>query len=379
MNIKGVISTLNSTTTALNNGQTFTGSWEDVSEFNSLIVATKTDQNGIITVEFSPDGTNADSSLTRYYNTNQIEPPHRFTVTRKYARVKFENNSGSNQTYIRLQTQFKVQTENLNAPLDSTLSQDYDAIVTRPSDYNTEVALSLRQGSTLWNKFGYNTDISIGTELLASWGGTFQFLTSGETINIVSTSTADDSGGTGVNSIVVYGVDANWDTQTVVYTMDGTTTVTSAESWIGINRIAVFLSGSGRTNAGTITVTATSSGYTMAQMPAGGGVSQQMIFYIPRDHQFLAEWLFFTSIKTTGGSDPKLTFLGQVYSAVNNTIQEVFRAQMDVQRQNTMQVSPALPFPISEKSILYFECTTDTNSTSASGRFSAILVKDKDA
>jgi len=378
-NTKSIISNLNSTTTALNDGQTFTGGWEDVTEYESVVVACKTDQDGILSVQFSPDGVNVDSTLTRYYRTGQIEPPHRFTITRKYYRITFENNSGSNQTELRIQTSIKSNSESLNSPLDAILAQDYDAIVTRPTDYHTEVALSLRQGATTWNKFGYNTDIDTGTEIIASWGGTFQFLTSGETIDIVSSSADDDDGGTGVNSVVIYGVDENWDEQIEVVTLNGTTTVTTTSQWIGINRVAVFLSGTGRTNAGTIDVTATTSGFQMAQMPPGGGVTQQLIFYVPRNHQFLAEWLFFSAVKTSGGSSPVLEFYGQVYSAVNNTIQEVFRSELDVAIGNNLEVSPPIPFPVGEKSILYFECDTNTANTKVTGRFSGELIRDKDA
>ena len=377
----GEISSVNSTSTLIATGDNFTGVWEDVSKFESVVVAVKTDQDGYFEIQFSPDGINQDSTLTRYYRTSQIEAPHRFTITRQYFRVVFYNNSGTNQTYCRLQTILGLRGD-LNSPLDSTLSQDFDSISVRPSDYHSEVALNRRQGATTWNKFGYNVDVDIGTEIIASWGGTYQFLTTGETIDIVSSSTADDGdpAGTGVNSIVVYGVDENWDSQTVVYTMNGTTTVTSAESWIGINRVAVFLSGSGRTNAGTITATATSSGYTMAQMPVGVGVTQQMIFFVPQKHIFLAEWLHFTALKISGGGgSPEITFKGQVYSNVNNTIQEVYRGHLDVANANNLDVQPPVPFPISEKSILYFTATTDKDNTSITGRFSGELSRDANA
>ena len=377
--LKPIVSTDNSTTTPLSSGTTYTGTWEDCSNFESVVVAVKTDQDGTYAIEFSPDGINIDSSLTRYYRTNQIEPPHRFTVTRKYARIGFSNTSASDQTFLRLQTIYGAQTD-LNAPMDSTLAQDFDAIVTRPTDFHTEVALGRRQGATTWNKFGYNTDVDTGTEIIASWGGTYQFITVGETISIVSTSTADDDGGTGVNSIVVYGVDENWDAQIVVYTMDGTTPVVSAESWIGINRVAVFLSGTGRKNAGTITITAVTSLYTMAQMPLGIGVSQQLIFFIPQNHQFLAEWLHFDALKIAGGGgNPELTFLGRVYSAVNNTIQEIYRGHLDTTNANNIDVNTPIPFPVGEKSILYFTATTDKDNTSVTGRFSGELFRDIDA
>ena len=263
-------SVVNSTTTLLTNGSVFTGEWENVSSKDSLVVAVKTDQNGTYSVQFSPDGINQDSTLTRYYRTDQIEAPHRFTVTRNYARIVFTNDSGSDQTYLRLQTSYGTKAD-LNAPLDSTLSQDFDAIAVRPSDYKYEVAGGLRQGSSIWNKWGYNDDIDIGTEVIASWGGTFTPLTTATTLIISSGSVNDTSGGTGCNSIVVYGVDANRDEQIEVITMNGTTSVVTVSTWLGINRVAMFLCGTSQGNEGEINVIATTGGSTMAQMPLGGG------------------------------------------------------------------------------------------------------------
>lgn len=369
------ISTVNSTSTLLTAGSVFTGTAEDVTLYDSVIVAVKTDQNGAFSVQFSNDGTNWDSVLTRYYRTDQIEAPHRFTIARKYIRIVFTNTSSSDQTYLRLQTTFGNKTA-LNTPLDATVAQDYDSIQVRPTDFHTEVALSRRQGASTWNKFGYNTDVDIGTEVIASWGGQFQFLTSGEPISISSTSVADASGNSGINSIAVYGVDSNWNTQTVIYPMSGTVAVVSAENWIGINRIASFLAGSGRSNIGTINISSVGSSYQMAQMPVGGGVTQQLVYYVPDNHQFLAEWLHFDVVKIGGGTSPEVTFKGQVYNAVNNTIQEVYRGYIDSAQANNIDVNSPIPFPISEKSILYFTATTTQDSTSVAGRFAGELFRD---
>lgn len=374
---KGVIPS-NSSSIALDNGEAFTGKWVDVSNFAKVAVAVKTDQNGTFSIQYSPDCENQDSTLTRYYRTTQIEAPHVFVNARKCVRVVFTNDSGTNQTYLRLQVMAGDFGE-LNAPSDSIVAQDFDATVMRPTDFHTEVALGRRQGVTTWNKFGYNTDIDTasGDEILASWGGTFQFITTGETITIVSSSTADADGDTGVNSIVVYGVDENWDAVTEVFLMNGTTNVVSTSSWIGINRVAVFLSGTGRTNAGTISVTASSSGYTLAQMPVGTGVTQQCVFYVARNHQYLAEWLHFTALKI-GGGNPSLEFKGQVYSSVNNTIQEIYRGELDTNDSTNLDVNTPIPFPVSESAILYFTGSTTANNTSVTCRFSGELFRDPD-
>jgi hypothetical protein len=245
------------------------------------------------------------------------------------------------------------------------------------ADFNAEVARGTEAGYTLWNKFGYNTDIDTAAgETIWSVGGMFQPLSSGETVDVVSSDANDTNGGTGVNSVVLYGVDENWLSQTEVVTMNGTTPVTTTSQWLGINRVAVFLSGSGQTNAGAITVTASTAATVQAEMPAGGAVTQQCIFFVPADTNFVAEWLWVNAVKTSGGGNPELTITMNVYSAVNNTKQEVFRGTIDTAVGNFMDINPRLPFPIGEKSCVTLEGVTTTNNTQAKARFSGILIQD---
>ncbi len=371
------VSIINSTATPLAAGASFPGSFEKVGTSNSITVAVKTDQDGYYQIIYSPDGINEDSPLTRYYRTNQIEAPHRFTSARDYVKVIFTNSSSSPQTYLRLQTIIGDKSD-LNAPLDSVLAQDFDATVTRPTDYHTEVALGLRQGVELWNKFGYNEDISVGTEVVASWGGTFTPLTTPTTMTIVSTSANDTGGGSGVETIIVYYIDENRDKQLLIVPMTGTTPIITTELSLGVNRIAMFLVGSGTVNAGTINITATTGGSQMAQMPAGGGVTQQCIFHIPRKHNFNAEWLWANAVKPSG-QNPLVTIKMWVYSAISNGKQEVYRKTLDTAVTTELDENPNLPFPITESTVTWIEATTDKNATIVEGRFSGELIRQVDA
>lgn len=374
------VSTDNSTTTPLNAAAVFTGTWEDVSAYQSIVVAVSTDQNGTFSVQFSPDGTNVDSTLTRYYRTGQIEAPHRFTVARKYARVVFTNTSASNQGHLRLQTTLGDK-QQLNVPIDATMAQDYDALAVRPTDYNYEVALGRRQGATTWNKFGYNSDLDTGTEIVAAFGGTFTILSAASTLTIVSSSTDDDGSpaGTGANTITITGIDANYAAQTEVVTLNGTTSVVTSSTWLGINRAAVSLSGSGQSNAGLITITATTGGSTQATIPVGEGTTQQAFFFTQADHIGLADTLTSNAEKLGGGGTPKVTFKGWLYNSVTNTKTLIYRKLLDTVTENTSTLVPSQPFVIPEKSCLYFEATTDLNDTTVAIRFSLIEVRDVDA
>lgn len=383
LDTKNKVSTDNASSTLITNGNNYTGTWEDVSAWNRITVAVATDQDGYYEIQFSPDGTNVDSTLTRYYRTSQINVPDAFTITRQYCRVIFYNDSGADQTYFRLQCLLGDYPD-LNIPIDSTMAQDYGAVSTRPTDLTTEVALGRRQGSTTWNKFGYNEDVdTAASEVIASFGGAFnQRLSAGETLNVVSSSANDtNSSGTGVRQLVIFGVDSNWDLVTEVIALNGTSTVTTSNSFLGINRMTIFTSGTNDSNVGDITATASSSGNTMAEMPAGEGTTQQCVFYVPRNYQFLATWLYLSVIKSSGGGSPDVTFRGFVYSNVVDSEFEIYRDSIDVSGGAPLSVhlQPAEPFPVGEKSILWFEADTSANNTSVRGRFSGKLIRDPDA
>jgi len=365
-----ITSITNTTETALLNGETFTGAGE-LNSNTDVLIQIKTDQNGTYYCEFSPDNVNWDTSLSFKYDTSRINPPHIFVKAARFFRIRFVNDSGSDQTYLRINTYYG-EFQKLTAPINGTLAENYDAIVTRPTDYKSEVASGKRQGRSLWNKFGYNNDADIGTEIIASWGGTFTPLTTATTLTIVSTSTNDTSGGTGCNSIVVYGIDENRDEQIEVITMNGTTNVVTSSTWLGINRVAMFLCGTLQVNDGTINITATTGGSQMAQMPLNGGVTQQCIFHIPRNFNFNAEWLWINVINKSKNAE--LTVKMWVFSTANNGKQEVFKVDIDTAKTTEpISVNPSLPFPISASTVVWLECTSDTNDIIVNARFSGIL------
>jgi hypothetical protein len=123
------VSTLNSTATPLNQAATWTGTWEDATGFNAITVTAKASHNGMLYIDFSPDGSNVDSTLT-YNVITAVNEVHRLTVTRRYFRVRFLNNSSYNQTYLRLQT-LKGNQNLLTANVNTAVQDDADAILTR--------------------------------------------------------------------------------------------------------------------------------------------------------------------------------------------------------------------------------------------------------
>ena len=54
-------------------------------------------------------------------------------------------------------------------------------------------------------------------------------------------------------------------------------------------------------------------------------------------------------------------------------------SSIKISTEGNLAVHPPTPFPIGEKSILWFAAETDKDNTSITGRFSGELHRDKDA
>lgn len=362
----------NSTTTPLNAGATFTGAWVDVSAFPTIIPVLSTDQNCTYYAQFSPDGTNTDVTLTRYYVVGSINAPDPFVVTRKYFRFVITNTSASNQTYLRAQTLAGSQSPTLNIPSDAVMSQRYASISVRPSDYESETVLGRRQGVVNWSKFGYNSDLDTADGQKTVWDYKttgLTPLTTARTMSIVSASANDTAAGTGLRTITVYGLDANRAVASESVTLNGTTPVVTVGTYLGINRISPTSAGSGLTNAGAITVTATTDATVQAYIPAGAGVTQQAFFFTPANTKLLTSWLTMSVTKLSGGTAPRVLVLAYVRDFTAGVRYEIGRWTIDTSVTNELALSPQTPFLIPGSSLVEFTASTDTNNTQISCRF----------
>jgi hypothetical protein len=241
-------------------------------------------------------------------------------------------------------------------------------------EYRYEVAMGNVYGSATWNKFGYNADINGAAEVVASFGGTFNIMTTADTLNVVSTSNNDRSGGQAARTIVLIGIDSNGDYQEETVTMNGQTPVTTSNTWLGINRAYVASVGTFNYNAGDITISDTSAVFgTQAQIPSMKAITQQSIFHVQSGYKFLSDWLEINSARQ--GATPFIQVFGYVYDRSTNVRQQIFTTSTGDGQSSELQLTPSQPFVIGESSVLYFEATSDHTNTLVTLRFSGILRK----
>lgn len=164
----------------------------------------------------------------------------------------------------------------------------------------------LTAGMGLWlkgsvvDKFGKNDAVGTSFEPV-SVGGSAVLLVAAETLDIVSDDANDTILGTGAQKITIRGLDANYSDQEVEYDMDGTTPVTTAETWLRffIAKVTQVGSDASSTNIGEITITGTTTTTSTLVINAVEGRTQNAQYTIPATKTGYFEGVFFTTISTT--------------------------------------------------------------------------------
>ena len=161
------------------------------------------------------------------------------------------------------------------------------------ADFNKDFMLEVAKGNVVGhshiNKFGHNPTADAGDDIWGGDGAYPFFPTAAVSVDIISTSTDDDDGGTGAIQVMVQGLDASWEEQSETVTLNGTGAVELSNDYVRLFRAFVLEAGTGNTNAGVITVYArgTGSGVTAGDVGiyigAGGGQTQHAIYTVPAD------------------------------------------------------------------------------------------------
>jgi hypothetical protein len=248
--------------------------------------------------------------------------------------------------------------------------------------YNTQrlqglrdIARNIIPGQKGVAKFGYNKDVDTGAsgETVRASGGLFTPITEAQTLDIVSDSIADDFGSTGMQYLRIDGLDENYlEIQEDVF-MDGTNTVTTTNSFVAVNRCVGILFGSGRENAGTVTVTQTTSGTEMAVILPGVGITQQLIYTVPANHEAQLVYLKLDALKTSGGSSPRVQFIYHSYVLESNGSYKTIDQTIDTGTNSEFVLETPFANEIAHKTTIWIDAITDTNNTEVSGRFYLVL------
>ena len=118
--------------------------------------------------------------------------------------------------------------------------------------FGLQVARGQIQGHQGIIIFGYNPDVDTSEESIWPDGGTVPHPTVASVLKISSSDANDASAGTGARTVIISGLNGDYDTVTETVTLNGQTSVNTTNSYLYVNSFYVATVGSGGANAGVI-------------------------------------------------------------------------------------------------------------------------------
>lgn len=243
-------------------------------------------------------------------------------------------------------------------------------------DFYFRIARGLVSGHTFERKFGHNDTVGTTAEVIWDAGGAYNWLASAQTLNISSSSTDDAAGGTGALTLLVLGLDANFNLQEEIVVLNGQTIVTTANTYRRVYRLIVATEGSSEdANAGDISVfTGTETNgvpdtvtQVYAQIVVAHGQTLMTPYTIPANKTgyLLSGWA------TSGaGKNAVLQFFARPFGGAKN-----IKFDFDIlDTEFIREFRVPLAFPA--KTDIWVEAKIGAGTTKVSAGFDMILVDD---
>ena len=225
-------------------------------------------------------------------------------------------------------------------------------------------------GYTMVNKFGYNPSIGSGSfETIWETGNNYPWQSTAVTVDVVSDDTNDDVAGTGARTLRIQGLDGSYNLAEETVDMDGTTTVTTTQTFLRVFRMSVETAGSSGNNEGTITVTYTGGVDVAATISEGRGQTLMCLYTIPANYTG-----YLLSMNISSGKDQEMQF--KFIQRDNSITNAAFQTKqfLDVRGGQTTVIFNAINV-IPQKSDIYISGKASSTS-SASASFDLLLVQD---
>ena len=156
-----------------------------------------------------------------------------------------------------------------------------------PRDYFSNVGFGMVTGHTRIAQHGRNPDIDAGPAVVWDGMGLYPWLTAATALEVVSTSASDAAAGTGARSVRIEGLDANYNALIQTVALNGLTAVAIPTPIFRINRVIIASAGTGKVNAGDISVRDVVGGTVRGMILTGRGLGMQSQYTVPAGYRLL--------------------------------------------------------------------------------------------
>jgi hypothetical protein len=222
--------------------------------------------------------------------------------------------------------------------------------------FDLQVARGQISGHSVLSIFGYQGSVS--TTSIPVWENAtaYTYITSASTLTLVSSSTSDNTSA----SVLISGLDSSFNIITETLFLNGTTGVTTVNSYFRVNSMILVSAGSSQTtNVGTITLKQSSN--TVSQIAIGIGRSQSTVYTVPAGYSFYLDVVEVNTSNTYAGT----TIMTYKVQSINNTtgvkstlLQQPFLSLYLIQRASD-------PFAYAEKTDIQWQLSTNTGTVAA--------------
>lgn len=240
--------------------------------------------------------------------------------------------------------------------------------------FELQVARGQIQGHRNVTVFGFNGDVDTTQVTVWPLPSLITFPAAALQMTVSSTNANDTADGTGARTVVVQGVDANYNEVTETVTLNGQTAVTMSASLLRVNYAYVATAGSGNSAAGDIyigtgTVTAGVPATTYDIIKFDYNVTTTGSYTVPAGYTAYVSQGLFSAGQTTGASPVQGRLLTRGVDNIRRT------AAVTTVNNGVANYVFEYPLAVPEKTTLEATAVGTANNNSVSSMFIILLVK----
>ena len=240
--------------------------------------------------------------------------------------------------------------------------------------FELQVARGQIQGHRNVTVFGFNGDVDTTQVTVWPLPSLITFPADALQMTVSSTNANDTAAGTGARTVVVQGVDANYNEVTETVALNGQTAVTMSASLLRVNYAYVATAGSGNSAAGDIyigtgTVTAGVPATTYDIIKFDYNVTTTGSYTVPAGYTAYVSQGLFSAGQTTGASPVQGRLLTRGVDNIRRT------AAVTTVNNGVANYVFEYPLAVSEKTTLEATAVGTANNNSVSSMFIILLVK----
>lgn len=209
--------------------------------------------------------------------------------------------------------------------------------------------------------------------------GVMEYPSSAELLSIVSSSIQDDAGGSGVDAVFIEGLDGDFNPQSELVILDGTTAVNSVGTYIHVYKVnCLNITTSGTTNAGNISITNDTSGNRLGYILAGDSISKHGQFVIPAGYNGIIVNLEAGAYRSSGTGERRASVDFDFIPLDGGAGDRIIYRTVKLSSSSGSATSTlfTVPFVTGQKVAVVAKATAEASNTFVSVKYGVVLVRD---